>query len=316
MCSSLSSRSRRPTRTSTIGFAHRSGTEVDPMCSIATACPLKIGASRTRSSSKSPAQLGSWSTSSTWSELPLTVFLHNLAVALDPPALPEVLDHVPVHGADVLAADRGETRADREVDRPVHLLVEERVLHVPLDARVAADAVLAQDPRALVPVELGDERLLVGGRRRLHDLAVLVAHTHALHEVGLLVRGVLEEADDALRRVLDRTVEDLAARHIRVAVVDLALTAGEAEAEVRLGAHDANLIGLVEPLLDPLHLLALGVPVQEDGAVEEVFEGVVGHPRLLRERGAREAARHPRDLHSQASLEKVRVRLVDRVALL
>jgi hypothetical protein len=33
-----------------------------------------------------------------------------------------------VDGADVLAADRRQARADREVDRSVHLLVEERVL--------------------------------------------------------------------------------------------------------------------------------------------------------------------------------------------
>ena len=83
---------------------------------------------------------------------------------------------------------------------------------------------------------------------------------------------VLEEADDALGRVLDRAVEDLAAGHVRVAVVDLALASGEAEAEVGLGADDAHLIGLVEAILDPLHLLALRVPVEEDGAEEEVLE--------------------------------------------
>src|SRR4029453_10221071 len=282
-CSAESSSSRRPTRTSTIGFAHRSGTEVDPTCSIPTACPSKIADSLPFSSSKDSAQLGSWSVSSTRSESPLTVFLHHLAVALNAAAVPQVLDHVPVDGADVLAADRLQPGADCEVDRPVHLLVEQRVLHVSLDSRIAADPVLPERPGAFVAVELREQRVLVGGCRSVHDLAALVAHPDALDEVGFLVGRVLEEADDPLGGLLDRAVEDLAAGHVRVAVVDLALAVLEAEAEIRLAAHDPYLFGSVEPVLDLLHLLALVIPVEQDGAVEEVLELLVCHPRLLGE---------------------------------
>src|SRR5918994_5618692 len=286
------------------------------MCSIPTACSPKIPASLPRSCSKSSAQLGSWSTSSTNSELPLTVFLNDLAVALDAAAVAQVLDHVPVDGADVLAADGREAGTDGEVDRAVHLLVEERVLHVALDAGIAADPVLAEDPRALVTVELREERLLVARRRRLDDLAALVAHPDVLDQIRLLVRGVLDEADRALGRLLDRAVEDLAAGHVRVAVVDLALAPREAESEIGLGAHDPDVIGLVEAILDPFHLLALSVPVEEDGAVEEVLERLVRQAGLLGEGGAGEAAGHPRDLHPQPPLEELRVGLVERVALL
>jgi hypothetical protein len=51
--------------------------------------------------------------------------------------------------------------AEREVDRSVDLFVEERVLHVARDPRVAADAELAQPSRAVVEIErLEQERLV------------------------------------------------------------------------------------------------------------------------------------------------------------
>src|SRR5687768_14949809 len=71
-------------------------------------------------------------------ESPLAVLLDDLAVALDAAAVPQLLDHVPVHGAAVRAADERQPGAEGEVDRAVHLLVEERVLHEPLDAGIAA----------------------------------------------------------------------------------------------------------------------------------------------------------------------------------
>ena len=73
--------------------------------------------------------------------------------------------------ARVQAADLREAGADREVDRALHLLVEERVPHVPLDARVAADPELAEPPRALVGVERAEQELLVAGRGCLDDRA-------------------------------------------------------------------------------------------------------------------------------------------------
>jgi hypothetical protein len=53
----------------------------------------------------------------------------------------------------VRAAGDRNPRPHREVNRPVHLLVEERVLQVSLNPRVAADAELAEHARSLVTVE-------------------------------------------------------------------------------------------------------------------------------------------------------------------
>ena len=96
---------------------------------------------------------------------------------------------------------------------------------------------------------------------------------------GSWTAGNSEKRDDSLGRVLDRAVEDLAAGHVHVPVVDLALAAGDAEAQVGLVADDPHLLGGVEALLDPLHLLALGVPVEKHGAEEEVLEVAEAHAR-------------------------------------
>src|SRR5262249_11316502 len=131
---------------------------------------------------------------------PLPVLLDDLAVELDAAAVPEVLDHVPVDGALVLAADLREAGADRQVDRPLDLLVEECVLHVPLDAGVAADSELAEPPCALVGVEHAEQELLVRGRRRLDDRAALEAEADAADLVADVAGRVLGVGDDALRR--------------------------------------------------------------------------------------------------------------------
>src|SRR5581483_5800381 len=140
---------------------------------------------------------------------PSTVLLDDLAVQLDPPAAAELLDHVPVDRAPVLAADEREAGA-------VDLLVEERVPRVPLDPGVAADPELAEAARALVGVERGEQELLVPRRRRVDHLARLEAQPHALADVPLVGGRELRELDDALGGVLDGRVEELAARHVVV----------------------------------------------------------------------------------------------------
>ena len=57
----------------------------------------------------------------------------------------------------------------------VDLLVEEGVLHVPGDPRVAADPELTEPSRALVLVERREQEVLVGVGRRVDDLAALEA---------------------------------------------------------------------------------------------------------------------------------------------
>src|SRR4029079_5143553 len=108
------------------------------------------------------------------SEQPRTVLLDNLAVELDPRAgHPQVLDDVPVDAGRGGPADVRHTVAQRKVHRSVDLLVEERVAHVPGDARVAADAELAEAPRAGVGVEHLDEVRLGRLPGRVHHCPAL-----------------------------------------------------------------------------------------------------------------------------------------------
>ena len=67
------------------------------------------------------------------------------------------------------SAEIGVAVPEREVDRAVHLLVEERVLHVARDAGVAADPELAEPARARVGVERLYQGILVRLGRRVDD---------------------------------------------------------------------------------------------------------------------------------------------------
>ena len=77
------------------------------------------------------------------------------AVGAQPPALPQVADHVPVDGRLVHAAGLGIRAPDREVHGAADLLVEQDRPDRAVDAEVRADPDLAQPRRASV----GGERL-------------------------------------------------------------------------------------------------------------------------------------------------------------
>src|SRR5262249_12908460 len=125
------------------------------------------------------------------SDQPAAVFLDDLAVADELPAGSQVFDHVPVDDALVLAPQLGEPGADREVDRAVDLLVEERVPHVALDAGVAPDPELAENTSTFVAVERLEENVFATRRRGLDDPAAPVHHPHAFDLVWLLERREL-----------------------------------------------------------------------------------------------------------------------------
>src|SRR5581483_8653051 len=229
----------------------------------APASPAGRRASGPRSAARTPRYGGRRS------EPPLPVLLDELAVALDPAVGAQVLDHVPVERAHVRAADEGEPVADREVHGPVDLLVEERVLRVALDAAVAADPELAEHGRALVDREGRVQERLVRPGRALDDAPAAEDEPYARHLVAVVARGVLGERHDALGRVLDGAVEDLAARHVRVGGRDLPLPAAQAERQVGAVADDPDAVGPVEALGDPSHLSLGLAPVDEDRAEEE-----------------------------------------------
>src|SRR6476661_130925 len=150
------------------------------------------------------------------SESPAAAFLHRFPVELDATALAaHLLDDVPVELADVFPAHVGEAVAERQVHGAVDLLVEERVLHVPRDAGIAADAELAQEARALVELELLEQELLVRLGRGVDDLPALEAEPDPAHLAAGVDGRELAEHDLALGRILDRRGEKLPAGHVR-----------------------------------------------------------------------------------------------------
>ena len=167
------------------------------------------------------------------------------------------------------------------------------VLRVPLDARIAADAELAEHPGAVVGVERLQQEVLVRRGRRFHDTTILEAETDVLEGAAAVGSRVLRERDRAARRVLDRAVEDLAARHVRADRIHVAGTALEAEGEIGPVTLDPDVAGGVEVGADLPHALGQRFPVDEHRAVEEVLVRPEPHARVLRERRRRELAADP-----------------------
>src|SRR5581483_6466037 len=154
------------------------------------------------------------------SDPPGAVLLDETAVDVDPAVRAQVLDDVPVDRARVRAARGGVRVADREMHGAVDLLVEPDVAHEALDARVAADAELAEPAGAFVRAARLDQELLVRPCARLDDPTAF-EHEARTFDLRPVVHGrELAELDHAVRRVLDGRVEDLSARHVDVTVVD------------------------------------------------------------------------------------------------
>src|SRR5829696_5134776 len=145
-------------------------------------------------------------------EQPRPVALDDLAVQPELAPRAQVLDDVPVPGALVDSARHRVRTTEGEVDGAVDLLVEQRVLHVPRDPRVAADAELAEHAGAGVG-----------------DAAALEPEPRAADLVAVVHGRELGERDEPFGRVLERREEDLAARKVDVAVVDRALAPLDAE---------------------------------------------------------------------------------------
>ena len=140
-----------------------------------------------------------------------------VAVGAQPPALAQIADQVPVHDRLVRAAGLRIRLAEREVDGAADLLVEQDRADRAVDPEVGADPELAEDAGAVVGVE---RRLQVGVAAlgaRGHHAALAELERHVLdHHAARRRRD--READPALGRVLVRAGEDLAGRHVALAV--------------------------------------------------------------------------------------------------
>ena len=169
-----------------------------------------------------------------------------------------------------------------------------------LDPGVAADPELAEPPRALVRVERAEQELLPVGRRsprrsgRCSNTSRtpgdLVAEVH---------RRELAEGDLALGRVLDRRVEDLAARHVDVPVLDRARAAPTSESvrSVRSPTIRTSLGRVEDRRRSRAIRLASASQSSSTAPKTNSSYSLERHPRLLRRGVRRVLADHPRHLH-------------------
>src|SRR3712207_4620848 len=181
------------------------------------------------------------------------ILRYKLAVGVDLPVIAQVADQIPVHARVVLPAGLLLGAPDRQVHRAAELLVEEDVLGRPAYAVVGPDAELAQVSRPLVRAEHGLEELipLLGAR-----LDYPALHKAQPHPQDLAPRHGHRDAevDLPVRRVLDRTGEDLSARHVVPAVAVHEGSPLDGERKVGPLPDDSHLPGPLEPIYEPLLL--------------------------------------------------------------
>ena len=173
-----------------------------------------------------------------------------------------------------------------------------RVARVPLDAGVAADAELADPARALVGVE---RRRAGTPRSRVAEASTTLPPSKrepdALADRALVDGRELGELDHALapspRAASRRTRRPACCSGRRRRGPG---APGDRQRQVGAGADDAHRLRGVEPVGVAAHARALGVPVEEAGAEDEVR--VVGerHPGVLGERLRRVEAADPAHL--------------------
>src|SRR5918994_1319329 len=237
------------------------------------------------------------------------LLLQELPVGVQFATFAEVADQIPVHARLVLAAGFLVGAANGEVYRAAKLFVEEYVLSRPWDAVVRSDPELPQIARPLISVEHRVQVFLPFLRTRVDGPPVLEPQPHT----GNLATGDRDgdaEVDCTVYRVLDGTREDLTTRHVvcSVAVEELSVFYGEGK--VRPRTADAYLIGLLQPLDEPLLFFGLLTPVphrvlfvQGHCLEDELLVVFEAHLRLLGEGLRREERECPAILAQDHLLE-------------
>src|SRR5205814_10082541 len=105
------------------------------------------------------------------------------------------------------------------------------------------------------------EEVLPAPRRCVDDPPALEDEPRAVDLVAEVDGGKLAELDHALGRILELRVEDLAARHVYVPVVDRAAAPLKREREIGALLDDPYVAPRVEHIGDPAHALGLRLPV-------------------------------------------------------
>ncbi len=178
------------------------------------------------------------------------------------------------------------------------------------DAGVAADPELADEPRALVDVERREQLVLALLGRRLDDPA-LAERRGGCPRARARRRapsGTSRTGSSPRRSPRRGEKKNSPPGMFTWPSSTSPLPPAQRDVQVGLRADDAHLVGRVEAVAVAAHPLALGVPVAQARAVEEVLERGQRHARLLRERVGRELAADPRDLVRHRAPEERRLR--------
>ena len=129
---------------------------------------------------------------------------------------------------------------------PFIFFVEVDVAHVAVDAGIAADAQLADAAGTVIGVERLEQEVFFDRGGGIDDPAFREAKTNAPQLPTAPLRRKLGKGDRSLRRRLHGAEEELSARHVPSARVDVRSSPGHGQPQVGAFAHDPYLLGLAE----------------------------------------------------------------------
>src|SRR4051812_9124546 len=195
----------------------------------------------------------------------------------------------------VRASTLGVGPTERQVDGAGDLLVEEDVADEAVEVSVHADAELPDPSRSDVAGQSFMEHAFTAGGGGANHFAVPKFEPDPLDDLPG-VRSRKLEGDEALSTLVDRGRIDLAVRDVDMSIADDVGSPRRGEGEMGVAAGDADLLGRLEKLANPIVAVSLCRPVSQRCLEEEPHRLFQTHRRLLGEGLVRDSYQDPSGL--------------------
>src|SRR5947209_2586120 len=164
-----------------------------------------------------------------------------------------------MHRRVILLARLGIAVAERHMNCAAHLLVKKGVFGAAIHTRIVSEGKFTQITRPGIQIQHAFEVRLALAGARFNDFAILEDQPHALDSATLKGGGNLE-VDGAIRAILHRSCEELAARKVAFSVAVDKHPSLDREGQISPLTQDAHTLTTCQPVHQPLLLARNLIP--------------------------------------------------------